>query len=136
MRFPTRVAAFAFAAAVVLGGCGGSTGGGLSATARTRLTTLVEGVRRAADSGDRQAAQQALANLQGVVSSYESHGDISSARAAQILTAAAGVERNLGLIPTTTTTTATTTPPPPGHGHSGNGPGNSKKGDKSNGGGG
>jgi ribosomal protein S20 len=135
MKLPTRPVAFAFAfaVAVAVGGCGGSTGGGVSATARARLTTLVQEVRRAANSGDRQAAQQALANLQGVVSSYESHGDIGSARAAQILAAAAGVESHLGLIPTTTTTTAA--PPRDGRGHGGNGPGNSNKGDKGNGGG-
>lgn len=108
-RLPSRLAAFAFACTFALGACGGSKNDALSAAARARLTTLIEHVRSAADSGDRQAVQRALTELQAAVGNYESHGDIGNAKAMQILTAAAGVESRLALIPTTTTTT--TTPP-------------------------
>jgi hypothetical protein len=69
-----------------------------------------------------------LAELQRAVASYGKHGDISTARAAQILTAAAQVESRLSLVPTTTTTT-TTTAPGVGRGH-----GDKHKGDNGNGG--
>jgi ribosomal protein S20 len=129
MKIPTRVGAFAFALALALGGCGGSTDDGLSAAARAQLTTLVKDVRRAAENGDRQAGQRALSQLRSAVASYESRGDISTARAAQILAAAAGVESRLALIPAPTTTTTTTKAPPdkPGHGDKGD------KGDKGTG---
>ena len=124
MKVPTRVGAYAFALALTFGGCGGTTDGGISAAARTRLTTLVKDVRRAADSGDRQAGQRALTQLRSAVESYESRGDISTARAAQILAAAAGVESRLALIPAPTTTT--TAPEKPGHGDKGGGKGDGK----------
>jgi hypothetical protein len=123
-KVPTRLAAFAFACMFALGGCGGSKNDALSATARARLTTLIEHVRSAADSGDRQAVQRALTELQAAVGNYESHGDIGTAKAMQILTAAAGVQSRLALIPTTTTTTST---PPTTAGGRGKGSDESKK---------
>jgi len=109
--------------ALALGGCGGNGDGGLSATRQARLDALAQHVRAAAESLDREGSLRALTDLQDAVASYKNSGDISSARAAQILTAADDVRSRLDLIPTTTTTTTstttTTTSPPvgPGRGH-------------------
>jgi hypothetical protein len=120
----------ALALGLTLSGCGGSNGGGLSTATRAQLTPLVREVRRAAESLDRAGTKRALANLQRAVAEDQQRGDISPASAVQILTAAAGVESRLTLVPTTTTVTTTTTtttqPPPPAKGH----------GDKKKGGGG
>ncbi len=123
---PRLVVALALAAALTLGGCGGGSDGGVSATARAQLEPLVRQVRRAAESHDRQGTERALAELQRAVASSQKNRDISPTRAAQILAAVAQVESRLTLIPTTTTTTTTTTTAPPGgHGH-----GNKKDGGK------
>jgi hypothetical protein len=121
--------AFAVAVTWSFGGCGGGSDG-LSTATRTQLTPLVRQVRRAAESLDGQGAQRALADLQRAVAASEKRGDISSAKAVEILRAAAGVESRLALVPTTTTTattTTTTTTPARGHGDKG-------KGDKGGGG--
>jgi hypothetical protein len=104
--------------------CGGGSDNHLSTAARNGLQPLVQQVRRAADSHDRQSVQHALAELQQAVGLYEKHGDISTIRAAQILTADASVQNQLALIPTATTTTTTTpttmtttTVPGDEHGH-------------------
>jgi len=80
----------------------------------------VQQVRRAAESLDPQGTRNALSALQAAVTSGERSGDISSTRAALILTDAAEVQTRLSLISTTTTTITTTTttvhPPGPGHG--------------------
>ena len=130
MTFGARTATLAIGVAIALGGCGG--GGGLSSAGRARLGPLVEQVRHAAESRDRQRTQHALGELRAAVATSEKNGDVSSARAAQILAAATEVQNRLTLIPTTTTitTTTTTTTPPDGHGH-----GNGKKGGEGNGGG-
>ena len=125
------VLAFAIAVAGSFGGCGGGSDG-LSTAARTQLTPLVRQVRRAAESLDRQGTQRALADLQRAVAASQKRGDISAAKAVEILRAAAGVESRLALVPTTTTmatttTTTTTTTPPRGHG-------DKRKGDKGGGG--
>lgn len=129
MKPPARLVAFAFAVTFAFAGCGGTNDGRLSATARARLASLVEQVRSAAGSRDRQGAKAALAELQRAVASYKSQGDISSAKAAEILTAAAQVQSNLALVSAPTTTTTTTTAPPGGHGGGGKG----GKGDKGDG---
>ena len=133
MTRPARSVAFlcTFALAFALSGCGGGSGG-LSAAAQSRLVPLVEQVRRDAESGDRVGTQRALAELRNAVASFQSHGDISSARAAQILDAAAGVESRLAMIPTTTTTPTPTTQGG-GHGHGGKGGGDKKGGGDGNG---
>ena len=125
-RHAPLACAFAFAVACAFGGCGGGSDG-LSTAARTQLTPLVRQVRRAAESLDRQGAQRALADLQRAVAASEKRGDISSAKAVEILRAAAGVESRLALVPTTTTTraTTTTTTTTPARGH-----GDKRKGDK------
>jgi hypothetical protein len=110
----------ALALGLALSGCGGSSGGGLSTATRAQLTPLVREVRRAAESLDRAGTKRALANLQRAVAEDQQRGDISPASAVQILTAAAGVESRLTLVPTTTTvttTTTTTTPTPSTKGH-------------------
>ena len=110
------------AAALALSGCGGQNNDPLSVTERARLAPLVREIRRTAESFDRRGAQRALAQLQVAVSSDQGRGDISAARAAEILTAAAQVRSRLALVPATTTTTTTTTTPPDGP----PGPGNKK----------
>jgi hypothetical protein len=124
VRFRTRPAALvpALVLAFALGGCGGSSGSELSTATRAQLTPLVREVRRAAESLDRAGAKRALANLQRAVAEDQQRGNISPASAVQILSAAAGVESRLALVPTTTTTATTTTttttlPPPPTKGH-------------------
>ena len=124
MRLRKRPAppAAALALAVVLSGCGGGSGSALSAATRAQLTPLVHEVRRAAESLDRAGARRALTNLQRAVAEDQQRGDISPASAVQILSAAAGVESRLVLVPTTTTTVTTTTTtttqaPPPAKGH-------------------
>jgi hypothetical protein len=129
VRLPARLVAFAFAVIVAFAGCGGTNDGGLSATARAQLASLAEQVRTAAGSRDRQGAKQALTELQRAVASFKSQGDISSARAAEILTAAAQVQTNLALVPVPTTTTTTTTTAPPDHKKGGGGKGKGDTGD-------
>jgi hypothetical protein len=129
VRLPARLVVFAFAVTFAFAGCGGTNDGGLSATTRAQLASLVEQVRSAAGSRDRQGAKAALAELQRAVASYKSQGDISSARAAEILTAAAQVQTNLALVPVPTTTTTTTTTAPPDHKKGGDGKGKGDKGD-------
>jgi hypothetical protein len=123
----------AVALALAFGGCGGKSDGGLSATRQARLDALVQHVRTAAESLDREGSLRALAALQVAVAAYENSGDIGTARAAQILTAADDVRSRFDLIPTTTTstsTTTTTTSPPVGRGR-----GHKKAGGNGNGGG-
>ena len=134
MTLQARRVAVAVALALALGGCGGTSDGGLSVTARGRLEALVRQVRRAAESLDRQGTQRALAELQRTVGSYKHNGDISATRAAQILTAVLQVQDRLALVPTTTTTTTrtttrATTAPPHGRDHGGKKDGGKGKGD-------
>jgi hypothetical protein len=100
---------------VVLAGCGGGGGGGVSLPMTTRaagqLQTGVAAVHAAVASGDRTQALQALANLETAVTQLRHQGQVSSDRAAAILGAAADVEAQLGLMPTTTSTSTTTTTP-------------------------
>ena len=128
MRLPARVVVLTFAAVLALGGCGGQSGGGMSSAARDQLLPLVQQVRRAAESRDVQGARRALTELQRAVASHADRGEISPARAAQILGAAALVQRRLGLVPISTTTTTTTPAPPEGGGQ-----GNKDKHGKGNG---
>jgi hypothetical protein len=101
---------------VLLAGCGGGGGGGVTLPMTTRaagqLQTGVAAVHAAVASGDRTQALQALANLETAVTQLRHQGQVSSDRAAAILGAAADVEAQLGLMPTTTTSTSTTTTTP------------------------
>lgn len=109
------VAAVAVALAVGATACG-SKGNGMSDAAQRQLSALVGQVRNAADARDATGAGRALYELSATVHRYEQNGDLSSARADEILGAATQVAGHLALITTTTTTTTTTTmpaPPPP-----------------------
>ena len=123
MNVTARLLAFAFALTLALGGCGGTSDSGLSAAARAELAPLVAQVRHAAESHDLGGTERALTALQRAVASYRDDGEIGSARATQILAAAARVRNNLALVPTTVaaTTTTTTLPERPGHGKKGKG---------------
>jgi len=112
----TRVArplVVALTLGIALAGCGSS--GSMSDTASRRLGALVGKVRAAAVAHDATRADTALATLRKAVQAYQQSGDISTARASEILGAAARVKTRLPSITTTTTTTTTTTPPPPPH---------------------
>jgi len=101
---------------VAAAGCGSSRG--MSDTAGQQLGALVGRVRAAAAAHDATRADAALATLRNAVKTYQRSGDISAARASEILGAAARVKTRLASITTTTTTTTTTTlPPPPNEDH-------------------
>jgi hypothetical protein len=61
-------------------------------------------VRAAASSGDRAAADAALAALRTSVADLRQRGSVTEDKANAILTAATVVEARLDLMPTTTTT--------------------------------
>jgi hypothetical protein len=87
----------------------------MSDRAGQQLGALVATVRAAAAAHDAARADVELARLGNAVHNYEQSGDISAARASEILGAAARVKTRLASITTTTTTTTTTTLPPPPH---------------------
>ena len=117
----------ALAVALALSGCGSGSNAGMSGAARSALETLVQRVRYAAEASDRPATQRALTDLVAALATYRRNGDVSSARAAEILGGVAGVESRLTLVATTTTTSTTTSttaattttvaPPPKGPHH-------------------
>jgi hypothetical protein len=94
------------AAAIVLAGCGSDAG--LSSSARARLAPLVEQVRHAAESRDVAGTLKALAAVQDAVAADKLKGDISGAKAAQILSDVSGVSGHLDLVSSTTIATTTT----------------------------
>jgi hypothetical protein len=112
-RRVARAGMTGLAMVLVLAGC--SDGGGVSLSmtsgAASQLRTGVDAVHAAVASGDRTQAVQALANLQTTVTQLRDQGQVSNDRAAAILGAAADVEAQLGLLPTTTSTSTTTTTP-------------------------
>jgi hypothetical protein len=97
------------ALAVAAGACGGKHNG-LSDAAQRQLNAMVGQVRAAADAREVAGADRVLAELRRAVHSYQQNGDLSSARASEILDAATLVQARLALV-TTTTTTTTTLPP-------------------------
>lgn len=105
----------ALALALVAAGCGSS--GKMSDSARQHLDALVGTVRTAAAAHDGARAHAALGSLRKSVQAYEQAGEISAARASEILAAAARVDGRLSLITTTTTTTTTLPQPQYDHGH-------------------
>lgn len=110
-----RAGVTGLAVVLLLAGCSGGGGGGVSLSmtsgAASQLRTGVDAVHAAVASGDRTQAVQALANLQTTVTQLRHQGQVSSDRAAAILGAAADVDAQLGLMPTTTSTSTTTTTP-------------------------
>jgi hypothetical protein len=110
-----RLLVLALAVGTAAAGCGSSRG--MSDTAGQQLGALVATVRTAAAAHDAARADAALARLGHAVHNYERSGDISTARASEILGAAARVKTRLASITTTTTTTTTTPPPPPHEDH-------------------
>ena len=109
---PTAVLAAIVGVAVACGGHAPA----LTSAAASRLGTDIGAIRTAAGRGDRAAAAAALGQLRVDVVAEQSRGQITSARAQQLLADAADVEAALGSIPTTTTSTSTTTtstPAPP-----------------------
>lgn len=92
------------AVAVVAAGCGGSPA--LPEAAAADLGGRVAAIRTAAASGNRPAAEAALAEFRRRVAELEQGGQVDGHRAAQILAAAAEVETQLALLPAPA-------PPPP-----------------------
>ena len=116
MRRVVRLLVVGLTVAIAAAGCGSSRG--MSDRASQQLGALVGRVRAAAAAHDAARADAALARLGKAVHDYEQSGDISAARASEILRAAAGVKTRLASITTTTTTTTTTSiPPPPNEDH-------------------
>lgn len=88
-----------------LGACGSGTKA-ITASATDRLSAEVAQLRSAAATGDRTAAEARLAAIRQTVAELRDGDDIGESEAAGVLAAAADVEMNLGLIPTTTVVTA------------------------------
>jgi len=105
-----RLLVVALTLGIAAAGCGSSAS--MSDTASQRLGALVGRVRAAAVAHDAARADAAIATLRTAVHGYETSGDLSAARASEILGAAAQVETRLASITTTTTTTTTTLAPP------------------------
>ena len=101
MRAVRRGAVAGFATLVLLAACGGQDG--VSDTAAAELRPLVQGLRAAAATGDRQAALARLEELRRTVGDLRGRGQIGEESAARVLAAAGRVEANLALLPTTTT---------------------------------
>ena len=101
MRAVRRGAVAGFATLVLLAACGGQAG--VSDTAAAELRPLVQGLRAAAATGDRQAALARLEELRRTVGDLRGRGQIGEESAARVLAAAGRVEANLALLPTTTT---------------------------------
>ena len=101
----------------------------ISQTASTSLSAELVGIETAAANHDQAGAHAQLVTLRNQVLSYEASGQISGARATQILKTADLIDADLSLIPTTTTSTSTTTTEdaPRGH-HGGQGRGNDQGG--------
>ena len=108
----------------------------ISQTASTSLSAELARIETAAANHDQAGAHAQLVTLRNHVLSYEASGQISGARATQILKTADLIDADLSLIPTTTTSTSTTTTEAPvpstedaprGH-HGGQGRGNDQGG--------
>ncbi len=97
----TELLALAFAATVIAG-CGGPAA--LSDEGAASLGATVGALRAAAEAGDVDRARSELLALRTSAAALQASGDISAARAAEVLDAAAEVESSLLLITTTTTT--------------------------------
>ena len=100
------------AAGSLLAGCGDGDRS-LSDEASARLAPRVEAIRAAAAAGDRAAAQAEAGRVRQTLDDLQATGAIDTAEAATVLSALAGVEQQLGLLPEPTTTTTATTAPAP-----------------------
>jgi hypothetical protein len=99
--------------AVALVSCGRSGDGDISAEARAQLEPMVANIRRAAEASDRDGAARALADVRQTVAGLHARRLVDDERTRAILTAAARVEEQLSLVPTTTTSPAVTAPTAP-----------------------
>lgn len=98
-------------AVTILGGCGASPST-ISAAATSELSGQVRAVRAAAVAGNSAAAKAQLTRLRADVATLRAHHQVTSQRAAQILSAASQVSVLLGTLTTTTTAPSTTAPTP------------------------
>ena len=105
--------------------------------AQRDLRDRVAAVRTAAEAGDRPAAKRRLHQLVDAVESWRTQGVIDDGYASSILTAAAAVQDEVGLLPLPAASSPSTAAPeeeetPPGeeedhgHGHDEHGNGNGK----------
>jgi hypothetical protein len=106
------------------------------------LRDRVAAIRAAAEAGDREATKHRLQQLVDAVESWRTQGAIDDAYAASILTAAAAVEDEVGLLPLPAASSPSTAAPeeertPPGqeedHGHGHDEHGNANGNGKGNG---
>jgi hypothetical protein len=113
LRRLTAVGALLVVALLGLASCGGS-GSGISSAAGAELQLRVAAIREAAAGGDRDAAEDQLAQLRVKVVQFRADDKVDDSAAARILRAAGAVETELALLtpPSSTTTTTTTTEPP------------------------
>jgi hypothetical protein len=100
------------AAGSLLAGCGDGNRS-LSDEASAHLAPRVEAIRAAAAAGDRAAAQAEVGRVRQTLDDLQAAGAVDTAEAATVLSALAGVEQQLGLLPEPTTTTTATTAPAP-----------------------
>jgi hypothetical protein len=112
-----RVIVAAAGLALLVAGCGGGSDIALSAGHRADLMGRVASVRSALVAYTPDTARAELSTLRAEVARLQRRGQISDAQAQGILSAAAALESDFSLAPTTTTTTTTTTTAPlPQHG--------------------
>jgi hypothetical protein len=86
----------ALIAVAVIGACGDA---GISSTASADLERRVAAVRAAAETGDRDEAASKLQGLQRALEIHVENGEVSKARAADILASVRTVEERLALLP-------------------------------------
>lgn len=95
------------ASLLLLAACGGESGGISDETSRS-LQSQVQSIRQSAQSFDPDGVARGLAELRASVAELKAQGELDDERAAEILAAAADVEAQIDVVPTTTTA-----PPPP-----------------------
>ncbi len=98
-RPPRLLVALLLSAVTGLGACGGQEGTEISPQAAKILGSDVDAVEAAARAGDAAKLQQALTALREHVDAQQRSGDLSSARASQILAAGARVALDVGVPP-------------------------------------
>ena len=98
-RPPRLLVALLLSAVTGLSACGGQEGTEISPQAVKILGSDVDAVEAAARAGDAAKLQQALTALREHVDAQQRSGDLSSARASQILAAGARVALDVGVPP-------------------------------------
>jgi hypothetical protein len=123
----------ALGAIVLCVSCGHSSNQSLSANGARLLQAEIASARLAAAQGDYVRSADGINTVEATIASLRSQHLIGSARATDVLQAAAAVRNALAQLTTTTTTPPATAPPPtpPPHGR-GKGKGNDQ-GDQGNG---